>query len=388
MKQRVNLPELDEATAHTLINYLYTQKYQSLRLPPSISLSPDQKPTSPSLPSYKLSTRTYTAATTYVLPGLAELAKERITSLGEDVDVFDILDIARDYAYPTLPESDEWYTEYLEGVIRSAMKEDAERFRQPGFLGRVDRCGRLLRVVWGAMMSGFGGSAALSGGTVSAPVAREEGGDVEFMEKDKAASSVDVSVSARTNDSGFVEPPKERLEQKRTTPEHGDQSLKLDDMEPIEPILETPQAPEMVEDEIDFKTSKMGQQWGKKLEQSPVREKVVVKLPERPKHARADSVMENQVAKTEETGTMGVVEQAKIAQEKDAGEAVKQIEPAITEKDLTEIQAEVEAKKNELRDIAAPLIVDGSSIEASESSLGATKKDKKKSKKKKNPTTF
>lgn len=388
IKQRVNIPELDEATAHTLVNYMYTQQYQSLRLPQLTTLSTALNSKSPSadLVSYRLSTRTYTAAVTYTLPGLAELAKERITLLGEDVDVFDILDVARDYAYPTLPESDEWYTEYLEGVIRSAMKEDAERFRRPEFLGRVDGCGRLLRVVWGAMMSGFAG-----GVIVPTSEAMEAKTEVEYVEKGKAASSVDVSVSAGTNDSGFVDSTKERFLAKVRpveTPEPEEHSLRLDDMEPIEPLVETPTAPEVVEDEIDFRTSKMGQQWGKKSEQSPVKEKVVVKLPERPKHARSDSVLQKEVASTDEVDAVDVVDKKEIEQEHNVEEGTTEDELVVASPNVLDIETEVEVKNFQMADVAAPLVVDGSGVEVSEASTASTKKDKKKKGKKKNPTTF
>jgi len=95
VKQSVLLPELDLNTAHTLVHYLYTGKYQSLNtLTSSDKVIPEV---------YKLGAGVYCAAARYKLPGLAELAQNKLKSLDEEMSIFDILTVARDHAFPLLP---------------------------------------------------------------------------------------------------------------------------------------------------------------------------------------------------------------------------------------------------------------------------------------------
>ena len=106
VKQSVLLPELDLNTAHTLVHYLYTGKYQSLNtLASSDKVIPEV---------YKLGAGVYCAAARYKLPGLAELAQNKLKSLDEEMSIFDILTVARDHAFPLLPEDDLWYPSYVE----------------------------------------------------------------------------------------------------------------------------------------------------------------------------------------------------------------------------------------------------------------------------------
>jgi hypothetical protein len=144
-KQSVSLPELDIATAHSLMHYLYTGKYQTL----DTQASSDKV-----IPEgYKLGTCVYCAAVRYKLPGLAELAKEKIASFDDDVSIFDVLAVARNYVFPLLPEEDAWYPTYVESALNSAMVEDPEPFRKPDFITQVEGNSKLLQVVWKTVMS-------------------------------------------------------------------------------------------------------------------------------------------------------------------------------------------------------------------------------------------
>ncbi|KAF5849396.1 hypothetical protein GGP41_006356 [Bipolaris sorokiniana] len=147
IKQSVPLPELDLATAHTLVHYLYTGKYQTLSVHAgSDKIIPE---------SYKLSVCVYCAAVRYGLPGLAELAQGKIKSFGEDVTIFDMLAVARQHAFPLLPEDDAWYPAYIEDALRNAVTDDPTPFRKPDFITTVEGSSRLLQLVWKTMMSNY-----------------------------------------------------------------------------------------------------------------------------------------------------------------------------------------------------------------------------------------
>jgi hypothetical protein len=94
--------------------------------------------------SYQEGTYVYCAAVRYRLPGLAELAKEKIRVLDESVSIAEVLVIARDYAFPLLPDDEAWYPAYLEDAIRHAMIQDPEPFRRPEFITQVEGNRRLL----------------------------------------------------------------------------------------------------------------------------------------------------------------------------------------------------------------------------------------------------
>ncbi|KAL7770935.1 hypothetical protein CFE70_000874 [Pyrenophora teres f. teres 0-1] len=141
----VRLPELDQTTAHTLINYLYTCRYQILStLASSDTVIPE---------GYRLSACVYCAAVRYDLPGLAELARNKIKSF--NISIFDTLSVARDYTFPLLPEWDAWYPAYVEDALNKAMAEDPEPFRTPDFITMVEGNGKLLRLVWETILNNY-----------------------------------------------------------------------------------------------------------------------------------------------------------------------------------------------------------------------------------------
>lgn len=146
-KQHVSIPELDKPTAHTLVHYLYTGNYEDLRTSSSTAVS---------IPStYAASTCVYCAAVRYELPGLAELAKAKIKSFDQQVSISDVLCMARDHAFPLLPDGETWYPAYLETTIQSTMAKDPEPFKRPEFITQVEGNSRLLQIVWKTVMSNY-----------------------------------------------------------------------------------------------------------------------------------------------------------------------------------------------------------------------------------------
>lgn len=140
--QPVSLSKLGEGAAHTLVHYLYAGTFET-----QTGYTP--------LGQFRLSTRVYCAAIRYQLPSLTGLAREKIVHAGELLPIFDILEVARDDAFPLLPEADVWYSDYLEDVIKKAMAEDPEPFRRPAFITKVEGNSRLLQIVWKTVMSSY-----------------------------------------------------------------------------------------------------------------------------------------------------------------------------------------------------------------------------------------
>lgn len=154
-EQPISLPKLDEGPAHTLVHHLYAGTFETeFRYAP--------------LGNFRHSTCVYCAAVQYQLPSLAELSKDKIVEAGEGLPIFDILRIARDQAFPLLPETDTWYSHYLEDVIQKAVAQDPEPFRKPDFITRVEGNSRLLQIVWKTVMSNYA--------VASAPASTREGG--------------------------------------------------------------------------------------------------------------------------------------------------------------------------------------------------------------------
>ncbi|KAF1930326.1 uncharacterized protein M421DRAFT_90890 [Didymella exigua CBS 183.55] len=141
-EQPVSLSKLDEGPAHTLVHFLYAGTFEvKFRYAP--------------VGKFRHSTCVYCAAVQYQLPSLAELSKDKIVEASEGLHIFDILRVARDQAFSLLPETDVWYSQYLEDVIQKAMAQDPGPFRKPDFITRVEGNSRLLQIVWKTVMSNY-----------------------------------------------------------------------------------------------------------------------------------------------------------------------------------------------------------------------------------------
>jgi hypothetical protein len=153
VSQPIALPELDEATAHTLVHYLYSSSFQGPSLHGVDKATAHHR-------SYKHATCVYCAAVRYSISGLDQLAKQKIIHHGVGLSIFDILAVARDHGFPLLPDSDTQYSKYLESCITQAMKEDPEPFRKPDFITKFGGNSRLLQVIWETVMSNYAATPA------------------------------------------------------------------------------------------------------------------------------------------------------------------------------------------------------------------------------------
>jgi hypothetical protein len=292
-KQPVSLPELDNATAHSLVHYLYTGKYQSL----NTQASPDKV-----IPEgYRLSACVYCAAVRYKLPGLAELAKEKIASFDDDVSIFDVLAVARDHAFPLLLEEDTWYPAYVEGALNSAMAEDPEPFRKPDFITQVEGNSKLLQVVWKTVMSNYARApvtpATKDDGAVT-PTAETIPEDVGTVDDEPSESIPELEEAIEESET--MNNPAPALVFTEDVPDASPEDITADsettqddspDFEDIEPAVETPATPEPFTDELGFGTSKTYQQMGKKPDLAAANDVISEEL-KTPIHVRSDSVMQ------------------------------------------------------------------------------------------------
>ncbi|EFQ89164.1 hypothetical protein PTT_14705 [Pyrenophora teres f. teres 0-1] len=272
----VRLPELDQTTAHTLINYLYTCRYQILStLASSDTVIPE---------GYRLSACVYCAAVRYDLPGLAELARNKIKSF--NISIFDTLSVARDYTFPLLPEWDAWYPAYVEDALNKAMAEDPEPFRTPDFITMVEGNGKLLRLVWETILNNYA--------RISAPPVTVE--DRATTPTPVLVSELAPSTTRNTEESGYetgncsttpMEEP-ELVEK----PAQVEYPVRVEEpMDEIEPTAECPPTPEPFTDELGFGSNRTYQKMGKRPEQVGAGG-VSPKTLEASGHVRSDSAMQ------------------------------------------------------------------------------------------------
>ncbi|KAI4931753.1 hypothetical protein J4E85_004350 [Alternaria conjuncta] len=340
VKQSVLLPELDLNTAHTLVHYLYTGKYQSLNtLASSDKVIPEV---------YKLGAGVYCAAARYKLPGLAELAQNKLKSLDEEMSIFDILTVARDHAFPLLPEDDLWYPSYVEQSLNNAMADDPEPFRKPDFITTVEGNSRLLQLVWKTVMSNYARAPAtpvVSNEEASTPTAEVmpelhepvSGGDVVptiAPPRDEAVEETitkPVPVSVQKDNVAEAPIVNDAIVSKPTE----EVPTKLEEPQPVE----KPATLEPFTDELDFKSSKTYQQMGIRKPEQPDARASVPSEPKVPVHVRSDSVM--QVEQPLVTTTDGETKTDGVAQAED--------ERAIADLDELEALGAQGKKKNKKR---------------------------------------
>ena len=102
--QVARFPEIDDDVAHTLIHYLYTGSYQTL------------KPTSRCDTlrhriEYNTSLLAYHAGLHCGLDGLAEHGRKYMLIFDNDIPLFDVISLGRKH-FPRITE-DAWFSEYL-----------------------------------------------------------------------------------------------------------------------------------------------------------------------------------------------------------------------------------------------------------------------------------
>jgi hypothetical protein len=293
VKQSVLLPELDLHTAHTLVHYLYTGKYQSLNtLASSDKVIPEV---------YKLGAGVYCAAARYKLPGLAELAQNKLKSLDEEMSIFDILTVARDHAFPLLPEDDVWYPSYIEESLNNAMADDPEPFRKPDFITTVEGNSKLLQLVWKTVMSNYARTPAtpvINNEEATTPTA-ELVPELHDPVNGEDAVSIPVPPKAEDTEETVAKPvsapaPKDNAIEEPVANDAivskpaEEVAPKIEEAQPVE----KPATLEPFTDELDFKSSKTYQQMGNRKPEQIETSGTVSTETKAPAHKRSDSVMQ------------------------------------------------------------------------------------------------
>ena len=120
----VRLPEVDDDIGHTIIHYLYTGDYQTLKLSSTYNMPRRAV-------EYSRSVLTYHAALRCGLDGLADHARKYIQTFDNNVSIFDIIALGRKN-FRRITE-DAWYSEYLTTKIMASFENDERIFQQEEF---------------------------------------------------------------------------------------------------------------------------------------------------------------------------------------------------------------------------------------------------------------
>jgi hypothetical protein len=270
----ISLPELDELTAHTLVHFLYTGRYNSLE--------PHDAGSRTALSQYKLGTCAYCAAIRYKLPGLAELAKQTMITQQDNLTILDVLVVAREHAFPLLPDDESWFSDYLQDAIHAAAIKDADLFTRPGFVDQIEGDRRYRQVVMKAIVNSY-----------SQP---QPAAETSTVDNDSNRKSITAPVD---NDLNRHKPVAEDWKRHTSTStlspivaiaDSSDHNTSTSTgetvLDEITPTLEEHVAPEPYTDELGFESSKTFQ--NQKMGAQAIAADTV---PVKPAHVRNDSVL-------------------------------------------------------------------------------------------------
>ncbi|EAS37391.3 uncharacterized protein CIMG_02745 [Coccidioides immitis RS] len=122
----IRLPDLDKDIAHTLVHFLYTGEYQTLR-------RPNVRNSEKASLEYRRAVLVYQMAVSYGLHSLVLHAKANITKFGKSVSAFNALDIWRE-VYEKLSKDDAWLYSHLKAKLGEAFDADGSVFAREQFL--------------------------------------------------------------------------------------------------------------------------------------------------------------------------------------------------------------------------------------------------------------
>lgn len=120
----VILSDVDEDIGHTIMHYLYTGNYETVK-PPSTSELPRRAT------EYTRSVFAYRIAVRHGLDGLTEHAKRYIQIFDKEVSIIDIISLGRK-AFPKISE-EPWFSEYLTARITASFEADEGIFQREQF---------------------------------------------------------------------------------------------------------------------------------------------------------------------------------------------------------------------------------------------------------------
>ncbi|KAE8371620.1 hypothetical protein BDV26DRAFT_298632 [Aspergillus bertholletiae] len=115
----IRLPDVDEDIGHTLMHYLYTGDFQTLKAPSKCDMSKRTK-------EYTRSVLTYRTALAYGLKPLEDHAKRYMEIFDPHIQIFDIIRLAR-RDFPKISDN-QWYSDYLSARILAAFDTNEDIF--------------------------------------------------------------------------------------------------------------------------------------------------------------------------------------------------------------------------------------------------------------------
>lgn len=141
---------MDPDIGHTLVHYLYTGTYQTLKPAQAASNSLNH------CTEYGRGILAYHAARSYHIDGLAKLAIESIELHDKELSIFEILDTIKDnYTHIVYREDETWLPEYLKKKVREAYEVDETLFTDEPFLDHIANSAAfnnaLLRIMLGVL---------------------------------------------------------------------------------------------------------------------------------------------------------------------------------------------------------------------------------------------
>ncbi|KIW06417.1 uncharacterized protein PV09_02868 [Verruconis gallopava] len=128
----IELPDVDEEVAHTLIHFIYTQQYQSLGLggiPENVRAKAE----------FKRSILAYFAARLCEISTLEVLTKEKMEHFSKRISIYDVQEIITSVA-TKLPKDDIWFPEHLYRWVKGILRENDTIVSQERLLNVVGKC--------------------------------------------------------------------------------------------------------------------------------------------------------------------------------------------------------------------------------------------------------
>ncbi|GFF50455.1 hypothetical protein IFM46972_09049, partial [Aspergillus udagawae] len=125
------LSGVDEEVGHTVVHFLCTGKYETLR-------TASEPGTSKMAIEYRRSMLVYQAAREYDLYDLETYAKKYIEMFGESMSIFDRMEAAREI-YSKLPQNETWLASYINKQLQIAFSLDTNIFQREDFYDGVGK---------------------------------------------------------------------------------------------------------------------------------------------------------------------------------------------------------------------------------------------------------
>lgn len=125
----VTLPDIDESTGHVLVHYLYTGVYQTLD-------DADISPKNQLKIGFHRAFLAYAAAISYNLPGLQQLAMQKMQNLGTEMTIFDIIKTV-DKDFSKLSGDSYQVSEYMLQKASSTFDQNLDKLEMDALLEHV-----------------------------------------------------------------------------------------------------------------------------------------------------------------------------------------------------------------------------------------------------------